>query len=484
MLVAVGVVVVMMTLFATIFQMATGAMQKQKGLSENDQRVRLVMTMLRNDLRTSTQDPVYSTPAQHRTFRFLVPYAAGETTAPFNTVMGAAAAPTDRAGYFHISEGNPFNETDDMLALTVEVPQSSNDRIFGRAAGLLPDINGKYGDPTANPAVIPPPALPALAPPGNYWPNQPEFDDLIGYPNQAGSSTDAEVCYFLRNGTLYRRIMLIRLPNVSVPPAPDDHTPSDDGSPASNPLSLTTYTGGTRNLWSDFDYSVFNAGGGATFHGLGDLQNSSIAATLLSPATRWGFDSTSAVGSGFGLPREYDSSGNFFGRFTHLETSDPNFGYPALLPGGLGGNPMASSTSLTLVNGVLTSGNVATFPSGPRVGEDVLMSNVIAFDIKVWDPAASMGADGQPGIGFDSANNPYDDDGINGANDCGELGAYGSDDGDWRDIGHAGLPPCRGKLSRVLSLPQQQSPYGFCASSRRTLISAIRLAANPADEPL
>src|SRR5262249_10464362 len=42
MLVAVALVIIMMTLFATIFQMATGAMQKQKGLSENDQRVRLV----------------------------------------------------------------------------------------------------------------------------------------------------------------------------------------------------------------------------------------------------------------------------------------------------------------------------------------------------------------------------------------------------------------------------------------------------------
>ena len=70
---------------------------------------------------------------------------------------------------------------------------------------------------------------------------------------------------------------------------------------------------------------------------------------------------------------------------------------------------------------------------GPRVGEDVLMSNVLAFDIKVWDPAASLGPDGNPGIAG------IDDDGINGTDDYGELGAYGSDDGDWRDIGHPGL---------------------------------------------
>ena len=167
MLVAVAMVVIMMTLFATIFQMATGAMAKQKGLSENDQRVRLVMTMLRNDLRTSQSDPVYGGPAQHRTFRLLIPYAAGETTPPINPLTGVEAKlAADRASYFHISEGNPFNDTDDILQLTIEIPLSSNDRIFGRAAGLLPDsTNTNYGDPTANPAVGALPTLPALAPP-------------------------------------------------------------------------------------------------------------------------------------------------------------------------------------------------------------------------------------------------------------------------------------------------------------------------------
>src|SRR6476661_2311814 len=78
MLVAVAVVVVMMSLFATIFQMATGAMQKQKGISENDQHVRLVVTMLRNDLRTSQKDAATGALVQCRTFRVLVPWGAGE----------------------------------------------------------------------------------------------------------------------------------------------------------------------------------------------------------------------------------------------------------------------------------------------------------------------------------------------------------------------------------------------------------------------
>jgi len=45
MLVAVAVVVVMMSLFAQIFQMATSSMSLQKGMAENDQRVRLVHSL-------------------------------------------------------------------------------------------------------------------------------------------------------------------------------------------------------------------------------------------------------------------------------------------------------------------------------------------------------------------------------------------------------------------------------------------------------
>ena len=50
------------------------------------------------------------------------------------------------------------------------------------------------------------------------------------------------------------------------------------------------------------------------------------------------------------------------------------------------------------------------------------MSNVHSFDIKVWDPAPSPGPDGLPGIA------KFDDDGINGVDDPGELGAPGTDD--------------------------------------------------------
>src|SRR4029077_12961807 len=88
MLVAVAVVVVMMTLFATIFGMATSTMGKQKGLAENDQRVRLVIAMLRNDLNGTTKDRDTGNQKQIRSFRTLIPFAANEsgTNPPVNPV--------------------------------------------------------------------------------------------------------------------------------------------------------------------------------------------------------------------------------------------------------------------------------------------------------------------------------------------------------------------------------------------------------------
>src|SRR5262249_4683611 len=144
---------------------------------------------------------------------------------------------------------------------------TSSERLFGRTAVILPDVNGQFGPagttaPTWNPP--PPngpylPANPAQAPliltptAGHYWFNQPEFDDLLGTPNQAGSSTAAEVAYFLRNGTLYRRVMLIRNPNIT--PAPLTPQPADD---AGGNLLFTMYGNGQpRNFWTDFDYSAY-----------------------------------------------------------------------------------------------------------------------------------------------------------------------------------------------------------------------------------
>ena len=469
MLVAVGLVVLMMTLFATIFQMATGAMSTQKGLAENDQRVRLVLTRLRNDLNGNKSDP--NDPNRpYRTFRNVVPYGPDET--PGTETIGSAGTypgtASDRKGYFYISENDPNDDTDDVLAFTVQMPSSSSELYAGRAAIVLPDKNGSYGPGNPTPGNSYPPAAnqtvyaanpPVLGSGQSYWSNQPEFDDIQGTPNLAGDSQFAEICYFLRRGTLYRRVMLIRQPNLGATQV-NDGTPTDN-TPAA--LSMALYSAGgfngvTRNFWTDFDYSVYFNGRIATpaltFHGTGStvstdsLSNSATLANpfvLGNPAYRFGFDCTTNganPSATYGQPREFITTPNnatpanttfFIGRFTQAETSDPNFGYPGYAAPN--GNPMNLNTAL---NFNTTTGAVSSFPLGARGGEDVLMTNVLKFDIKVFDPAASVGPDGGNGVAgfndngnFDSSGNPIID-------DIAELGWPGSDDGDFRDIGHGG----------------------------------------------
>lgn len=379
MLIAVTLVTLMMTLFASLFGMAGSLMSKQKGIAENDQRARTLVTLLKTDL-------------GNRTFKEVAPFAAGENTA------AATANMSERQGYLCISENATGDDTDDVLQLTVQV-KNSDDAFFGRARALADG-----GGATTSP-------------------NQPEYDDGHTEVNETGGSRFAEVSYFLRDAVLYRRVMLIR--------DQSDGTPRD----ASNALLVTTpyeAAGATRNIWSDFDYSISydSVAGKPKFHGTGELDNSiggvapSNIPSLGIPNFRWGFNHAS------GLPREKINSGNtWIGRFLQQETSDAGFGYPGRVTAG-NPNPMDDTATPTLT--LNASGIVGTYANGSRVAEDMLLSNVHAFDIKVWDPAANNGPDGQPGkAGVDDDANATTD-------DASERGWPGSDDGAFVDVGHTG----------------------------------------------
>lgn len=434
MLVATGLMMLLMGMFTTIFQMATQAMSMQKGMSHNDEKVRLVLNMLRNDLNGDKFDKLDpSKPRVYRTFRNLTPFGAGENgQLNFND--------TDRCGYFYVSENNPDDDGDDCLQLTVCAPDTSAERFYGKAASILPS-----SQPNCGPGNLLGNLLGGLLmgpSPGEYWPNQPEFDDLQGTVNQCGSSPFAEVSYFLRGGNLYRRVMLIRKPNVPTPP--DDAMPLDL---LGSTLSFQYYGDqGTRNFLTDFDYSTFFDGQCLRFHGGSSLRWNGSAFSLADPAFRFGSDCTSNLGQGFGLPREY-VNGAYIGRFTHEETSHPQFNYPGRCSGWYK-NPFGQGTKLNVQNGTVTD-----FANGPRTGEDLLVTNVHSFDIKVWDPAASPGPDGLPGVAH------VDDDGINGVDDLGELGAPHSDDGAFRDLGH------RGQTGFYRYLPSVQRPNNYYSNS-------------------
>src|SRR5262245_3199630 len=125
-LAATGIGLLMLTLFLTIFQMATQAMTVQNGMSANDRKARLVQPMLRNDLNGDKCDRMDSKKQKaHRTFRNLIPFGAGEDGEPNYDN-------TDRDGYFYISENDPNNDSDDVLQFTVATPDNAADRFYGR----------------------------------------------------------------------------------------------------------------------------------------------------------------------------------------------------------------------------------------------------------------------------------------------------------------------------------------------------------------
>ncbi|HID23350.1 MAG TPA: prepilin-type N-terminal cleavage/methylation domain-containing protein, partial [Planctomycetaceae bacterium] len=294
MLVSVALVVLLMSMFAEIFQLATGAMSTQRGLAENDQRTRSLAAVIRADL-------------DKRTFRNVVPFFPGEE---------ADTSPTrfnNRRGYFYISENDPNDDTDDVLQFTVDAAITTKNRddtpYYGRATLLVPEDPNNPGNPLPNADLL-----------RDF--NQPEADDGRTQPDGASLSPAAEISYFLRNGNLYRRVLLIRkpLPLAGANPQPTDGAGNDlfgnsqyyfvdrDNDPATPAVR-------SRAFWLDFDFSAHYAGR-AIFHGTEDLDNSGAggAFPLANPAYRFGHNHAD------GQPREYVSNG-FIGRFTQQETS-------------------------------------------------------------------------------------------------------------------------------------------------------------------
>lgn len=355
MLVAVGLVVLMMSLFAQIFVLATGSMQVHRGAGENDQRARAVFTILRNDLAHLTYQPL---DADNK--RGLRPLAPGDTP------------DSDRQqGYFYYSENDLNNDLDDVLQFTTLL-SDDEPRYSGRAAVLDANIQAN--------------------------PNQPEGDDgQILVADGTGSSRAAEIAYFVRNGILYRRVLLIRQPLSS----------SYDSQPASGANGLGTHylnAAYTGEFWQQFDYSAgydiatgavhINALGTAAPSGLDNANGTNVYALGL-PWNRFGHNycnrnfTPGNVNARAGHPREYvfdTSDANtlyYIGRFTQEETSDPDFDFPARLPTP---NPMNPNDGLTVLNGSnVFDGTLEAYRGGSRQGEDILLSNVHGFDVKVWD---------------------------------------------------------------------------------------------------
>jgi pilin/secretion family protein with methylation motif len=467
-MVTLALTMLMMAMFASIFQIAGNFVTRQKGIGENDQSARILTTTLKTDL-------------QARTMRILAPFhpnmpqiAAGPGVLPDGS----------RRGYFYYSENNPADDTDDVLQFTIDMTTlpSGNPMLNARLPGLatfLPVPWEKSTTYLAGSLVRPASTGSATGfvyknktggsitsgasePPwnttiggtttdgGSNWTtlasplDQPDGDDGVmiydangnetanpagSTPNNTGASPYAEVSYFLRHGNLIRRVNLIRQP-YDLPSTTTSSQPLDSDTPAAAlipgvypPYPMTPTPAGSGNFWSDFDYAAriqpVNPAGTATgvrFLGTTSAENSldntnsgtyndpfgSSQIPIGRPDNRFGHDQAyindgTTTGVRNGPPREFDNNTTstingglpqFFGRYTQEETSNTAFLFPGNLPSG--GSPVGWTTGLTLDSTKFTMslGNPAStsLAGGSRRGEDILLTNVVSFDVKILDP--------------------------------------------------------------------------------------------------
>ncbi|MEO2015606.1 MAG: prepilin-type N-terminal cleavage/methylation domain-containing protein, partial [Fuerstiella sp.] len=433
MLVSVTLVLLMMTMFTAIFQMATDAVSKQQGIAKNDQRARALTTILRADL-------------AKRSFRYVQPFYPNENSGTSPTSFG------QRAGYIYISTNDTDSGQDDLFQFTVNAQlthENTDDSQFFGSSKLLYDL-------TADPAFAGTPRRTTLS----RNPNQPDADDANLDANNVAGSSAAEISYFVRNGALYRRVMLLRDP---LPDGGGDLSIQPISIVGDNPYTGTIGSGGafayvrtplavnktdssninhfalaasddapaawnvnaTNDFWAHFDFAatpVFTAGSPSLptdvqFIGIDALSNDDTSPTATSlgiPWVRFGFNAVS------GLSREHDNPTErlFIGRFTHAETSHPNFNWPLapcrnansdevsvplmsgenfadLNSGALigNGNPMdlmSNQMRLTPTVGSPSTGVINQFRGssgrgGVRKVEDLLLANVHEFRVEIWD---------------------------------------------------------------------------------------------------
>ena len=371
MMVATTLVVMMMLMFAQIYVAAIDSLGEQQAVARNDGKARLVDTILQGDL-----DRINTLSAPNSN-QGILPLVQNDVVQSW------------QRGFFYISENDQTNPNDDVLHFTTSIKTArSRDQsmYFGRATNIPGTL--AYGSPGG----------------GSLYPNHPEFDDG-DTGNGVGASRDAEICYFVRAGNLYRRVLLIRDIDLAGVPGTNAAQPSQ-GTVDFSGLITPANAAASPSYYKAFDYSAYHRPGATPsvrFLGTDALQNHPVAPSVSTESlgcsmTRFGFAITSAnqtytnadltlqaLTRARGVPVEYDSLGNFFGRPLHAETGSYLWQWP-----GTGTNRLNSpSLVYNPTTNVITDGAtqiVDPDTTNTRATEDLLLSNVEAFDIEVWDP--------------------------------------------------------------------------------------------------
>ena len=368
MLVSVALMVLIMSIMAEVFVLASETLSRLKSVSKANQNIRLVESVIRQDLDNRTIREVQ--PAIERIHLPGQDQRLGTGDDEY-FVLPVGVDPAKNLGYFMIEENSSADEqgedTDDVLAFTARISGRSVTAI----AGVLPAYLGVASLGSEPDVAFPP------------------VDGLAG-------SFEGEIIYFLRRGTLYRRVLLVGVPQPSLfnsnlswyqqydisarpPVAGGPITPAGLPVPIVNTLGDLSYRS-TRYLhrppagYPFGDSTVFPP----VLPGLASDDPTDA---------NFPFRPLAFVDTNFrnfnGVHDQADHNGNYpegvpalvvseqwFGRPTLRETSNPTWNYP---------NQLNSAVFASLPT---------NFDSGttPRPAEDALLTNVLSFDVKVWDP--------------------------------------------------------------------------------------------------
>lgn len=298
-LVATTLTLILMAAVVSLFGNLANSIAESRSTLEMTDRLRTVSTMLQSDLAgaTATMLPPQRPDAARGYFEIIEgPIGTG----PSMVAPTAVAKKTDANGNLVVD--TTVGDFDDILMFTTR----SADRPFvGRYAGSA--------------------------------------DGMI-------RSDLAEVAWFVRGNTLYRRVLLIA-PGANVPP------------------------GGAQGFYAGNDISVRLVGGRLLANSLTDLTKREFR--FAHDFRAWPYD---ARGWGrLGLP-------------TLRECSAPNWIAGGTIP------TYKAPSEVDLWNSPYPwattpwereTGCLDAYRNGPRVADDIVLTNVIRFDVKVWDPGAN-----------------------------------------------------------------------------------------------
>lgn len=376
MLVATVLTLMMMGAVSTLFERVGNGITASRALLEMSDRLRLASARLQSDL-------------------------GGIQVKDSNVGLNPPYNPGEGQGYVELTEGPigpviaPEALFRDSLANLPDTSVLDNDDILMFTAHSEVPFVGRYCQPIRNPST----------------------QQVVGFRQSTMKSHDAEIIYFVRGRTLYRRMLLI-VPGLDLGDAMSDipnllqasfyavndisvrNVGGPNGKPVANSLSDLTkpeYRYAHRPVHANH---LFGGGGnifpfhphfGARWDFLGGGSKSSSDPLMPQPPrVPRELTARSLQWRTLGLPtlREcsfYGSATNWWIPATDLPVWASFSPQPAASPSpfDLWENPNAWNQMDSW------TGNLNDF-MGIRVNEDVLLTNVIGFDVKVWDQNAPL----------------------------------------------------------------------------------------------